>query len=314
MKKVVTIGGGTGHHTLLRGLKDYDIELTAIVSIVDNGGSSGRLREELVKIGVLSPGDLRNCFLALTDEAELPEIVRLFNYRFDTEGELSGHNLGNILLSVAQHEFGKTEGIKIISQMLKIKGRVLPVSVDSTHVHAETYSGKKLSGQVEVSYPEKKEKIKNIWLEPEAFIYKEAAKAIREADLIVICPGDLYGSIIPSFLVRGFEEALRESKAKLVYVCNLVTKQGTHEFKASDFVNEIEKYAEKKLDYVILNSKKPDIMIVDKYKQEESYFVIPDIEDSRAIKKELLEESEIGNKTIARHNSSETARLIMSLL
>ena len=308
MKKVVTIGGGTGQYTLLRGLKNYDAHLSAIVSMFDNGGSSVKLR---VEFGILPPGDLRNCLLALSDESELKELMKLFEYRFSET--LSNHSLGNLILTALTNIEGDIgKAVKTCSKILNIKGKVIPVSLDSSSLQGITNEGKQLNGEVEVSYP--KSSLDKIWLSPESFIFKEAADEIRNADLIVICPGDLYGSILPNFLVKGMKEAIQESKARIVYVCNLVTKQGTHGFKASDFVSEIEKYLAKKIDYVILNTKKPDQRVVDKYLQEDSYFVEPNLEGRGIIKEELLLEHFSDNKIIARHNPEKTARVIFSLV
>jgi len=313
MKKVVTIGGGTGQYTLLRGLKNYDINLSAIVSMIDNGGNTGQLR---VEFGILPPGDLRNCLLALSDEAGLKDIMTLFQYRFPkTNGNLSDYSLGNMILTALTNIEGDiAKGIKACSRILNVKGEIFPVSLDNSHLYAETASGKGLFGQINVSYPDAQEKINKLWIEPEAFIYSDSARAIREADMIVLCPGDLYGSLIPNFLVKGFKEAISESKAKIVYVCNLVTKQGTYGFNASDFLIEIQKYLNKKVDYVICNTKKPTQNIVDKYKEENSYFVEPDIDGNNIIKADLLSELEINNKMTARHDSEKIARLIMGLL
>lgn len=312
MKKIVTIGGGTGHYTLLRGLKNYDVDLTAIVSIVDNGGSSGELR---VEFGILPPGDLRNCLLALADDIKLRDLMDLFDYRFTGNGNLANHNLGNLILTaLTQKHKDIGKAIKSASNILNISGKVLPVSLDNTNICAETNSGNKLEGQVQVSYPDKEEKIEKIWLNPEAFVYKEAAEAIRNSDLIIITPGDLYGSIIPNLLVKGVKESIKESKARIVYVCNLVTKQGTHNFKASDFKKEIENYLEREIDFIICNTKKPTQNIQDKYKKEDSYFVEPDLSGENIIKDDLLEELEINNLITARHNSEKLSRLIMSLV
>ncbi|HJX50159.1 MAG TPA: uridine diphosphate-N-acetylglucosamine-binding protein YvcK [Candidatus Nanoarchaeia archaeon] len=314
MKKVVTIGGGTGQYTLLRGLKKYDIKLSAIVSMIDNGGNTGQLR---VEFGTLPPGDLRNCLLALSDEAELKEIMRLFEYRFSgkNNGNLFNYSLGNMILTALTDIEGDiAKGVRACSKILRLKGDIFPVSLDNSHVYGETLDGRDLFGQVNVSYPQKNEKIKKVWLEPDAFIYSDTAKAIREADLIVLCPGDLYGSLIPNFLVKGFKEALQESHAKIVYVCNLVTKQGSYEFKASDFLAEVQKYLGKNVDYVICNTKKPTQNIVDKYLEEDSFFVDPDLEGDSIIKEDLLLELEINNKITARHDSEKITRIIMGLL
>jgi uncharacterized cofD-like protein len=203
--------------------------------------------------------------------------------------------------------------VKAAANILNISGEVLPASINNVNIHATTESGKILNGEEKVSYPGN-EKIKDIWLEPSAFIYNDSAKALREADLIVICPGDLYGSILPNFLIKGFSEAIKQSKAKLVYVCNLVTKQGTHGFKVSDFVNEIERSIGKKLDIIIANTKQPEGEIVDKYKAESSYFVQPDLEDARLIKEDLLIEHNSNGKIIARHDSEKIAKIILDLI
>lgn len=314
-KKIVTIGGGTGHYTILRGLKNYDAALSAIVSVFDNGGSSGKLREEFVDFGFLAPGDIRNCLLALTDESKLEHMVKLFDYRFRGERRdgLGGHNFGNLAIAVAQDIYGKGEGIKIISGMLGIKDhQVIPVSLDSSNIHARTASGKTLEGQVAVCYPPRDDKIESLWLNPSASVYVEAAKALKSADLIVICPGDLYDSILANFLVNGVNRAIPQN-TRTAYVCNLVTKRGTHGFKASDFVREIEKYLGRRIDYVICNTKKPTEKVVDKYKEEDSYFVEPDIEGDRVKKDELLVEHKADSRVIARHDPEKTARVIMSL-
>jgi len=314
MKKIVTIGGGTGHHYLLRGLKSYDLDLTSIVAMTDNGGSTGELRTEL---GVIAPGDLRNCLLALADDKEL---VKVFEHRFSKDsGKLSGHNFGNIWLSVLSDIYGDmAQASEKTSKFLRTKGRAIPVSIDDCHLYGRTKSNKLLRGEVEVSYPEKDEIIEKVWLEPEAYVHKDAAEAIRSADMVVICPGDLYGSIIPNFLTKGVNEALKESNAKMTYVCNLVTKQGTNGFKASDFVNEIEKYSGKRPDYTICNIKKPSQSVVDKYQEEASLFVDPDIIGNNGLEKvigeNLLIEHEIGGKVVARHDSDRIARIILKLL
>jgi len=317
MKHVATIGGGTGHYTILRGLKNYNVSLDALVSVVDNGGSSGRLRDEFVEFGILPPGDIRNCLLALTDEAILPHIVSLFNYRFPETGKtLSSHNLGNLIIAACQNVYGKNEGIRIASNILGIKdSRVVPISIDSTNIFAKTKSGKILEGQMQISYSDRNNEIKEVWLNPKAFINKIASKSIEDADMIVICPGDLFGSIIPNFLVAGTNKSLENSKAKIVYVCNLVTKQGTCRFTASDFVEQIERYmTPRSIDYVICNTRKPVSEIVDKYRNENSDFVYPNLSGKNIIKEDLLVEQKIGNKIIARHDSYKTARILMEIL
>ena len=202
---------------------------------------------------------------------------------------------------------------KVAAKILNVRGTVLPASIDNVQVVAETESGKTLRGEERVGYPGS-EKIKKMWLEPKAYVYRDAADSIRGANLTVICPGDLYVSILPDFLIKGLPEAIKQSKSKLVYVCNLVTKQGTQGYNVSDFVKKIERSIQRPLDYIVCNSKKPNRKVVDKYLAEDSHFVEPDLRDSRVILGALLTEYQSGNKTIARHDSDKTARTIVDLL
>jgi len=305
-KKITTIGGGTGQYTLLRGLKNYDTDLTSIVSMMDDGGSSGKLRDEF---GVLPPGDLRRCLVALSREFGV--LRELFEYRFGKDC------VGNMIIAALQDIVGKENYVKETSKILDTAGLVLPITVNETNIYAETNKGNKLKGQLEVSYKlDKDEKIKEMWLDPNAYVYKEAAGNIRNSDMIVICPGDLYGSILPNFLVEGVKQAIKKSEAKLVYVCNLVTKQGTYGFSADDFIKEIEKYIEKEIGYIVVNKKRPTERIVDKYKGEGSYFVEPSTKKTgkEIIEADLLSEHKINGRIIARHNPTETAKIIMKLI
>ncbi len=309
--KIVCIGGGTGTFTLLKGLKNYTDNLVALVSMADDGGSSGKLRDEY---GILPPGDIRRCLIALSDEENSRILRELFEVRFD---KIGNHNFGNLfLLALEKLTNSPALAIKEAEKILNVKGRVIPISVDNTNVSAELESGKVVNGQVNVSYCSGS-KIKNLFLNPDAFIYIDARKeleSLTEKDKIVICPGDLYGSVIPNFLIKGVKELIANSKAKKIYVCNLVTKQGTYRFKVSDFVNEVERYLGSKLDFVICNTKQPSGRVVDKYKGEDSYFVEPNLEGPEIIKEELLVEKEGGEDWIlARHDSQKTARLIMGL-
>ncbi|MBI5244796.1 MAG: YvcK family protein [Elusimicrobia bacterium] len=318
MKKLVTIGGGTGHYSLLRGLKNRDLDLAAVVSVADDGGSTGELRTDF---GILAPGDLRNCLVALSDETEIEDIARLFEYRFPQRSRrLGDHNVGNIILAALTHLCGNmANAVQVASKILKTKGKVLPVSLDASHLYARTESGKLLKGQLQVSYPARGERIAQVWLKPAANAYRDSVSAIREADLIVICPGDLYGSVIPNFLTKGIREAIGAGRGRLAYVCNLVTKQGTYGFSASDFVREIVRYCGRKPDFVVYNTKRPTRTVVDKYRKEASSFVAPDAARlkslaGKAVPGALLVEHDSGDKRIVRHDSEKTARLIMELL
>ncbi len=309
MQKIVTLGGGTGHFQLLRGLKNYDCNITAIVNVSDDGGSSGKLRDEY---GILPPGDLRQCIVALADNEHDNILRKLFNYRFKN-GE--GHNFGNLIITALTDICGNTqEAIKETCKLMRVRGRVLPVSIDNAILHAETLDGKILNGQTNISYPAIGTKIKKVFYKPDVFVYKEVSEAIKNADKIVICPGDLYGSILPVFITKGFCEALKQSKAKKIYVCNLFTKEGNENFRASDFLREIENYAGLKLDHVILNTKKPSEEVMKKYLSENSKFVEDDLpQDNRIIRGDFVAEYPSESKTIFRHVPEKIARVIVGL-
>lgn len=308
MQKIITIGGGTGHFQLLKGLKNYECEITAICNTSDNGGSSGRLVD---KYGTLPPGDIRQCMVALAPEDESRMLRRLFGYRFK-----DGHSLGNLIITAASEIWGgPVQGIKVTEKLLGIEGKVLPVSVDKCKLMAKTLDEKILNGETEVNSPPDKESIiKNVWHEPTAFLYKEAASEIRAADKIVICPGDLYGSIIPNLIVEGMSSALSESGGMKVYVCNLFTKEGTYNFKASDFLREVEKYGQVRIDKVIINVGKPARETIEKYFSENSRLVEDDLNgDNRAIRGEFAAEYLTEPKTILRHIPEKIAHAIIGL-
>ncbi|MGM5483799.1 MAG: uridine diphosphate-N-acetylglucosamine-binding protein YvcK [Nanobdellota archaeon] len=309
-KKVVVIGGGTGQYALLRGLKKYDMDITAIVTTMDNGGSSGKLRTDF---GILPPGDLRNCLLALSKEKKLKDLVQLFKYRFSEGKNFKDHNLGNLIITaLCDIEGNMGKAIKKASEILEIKGKVLPVSIDDSHLYGMTEKGDYLKGESEVSYPALGDKIKSIWLDPPAKAYDESVYEIIKSDYVIICPGDLYGSIMPNLLVDGITDAINGSGSKVLYVCNLVTKRGSYGFKASNFVKEIEKHSGISMDLVICNCNKPSKNLVDKYKEEDSLFVEDDVDD--AIKADLLEEYRSGDKYIARHDSKKLAEIIFDII
>lgn len=308
MDKIVTMGGGTGHFQILRGLKNYECELTAVVNMCDDGGSSGRLRDEY---GVLPPGDVRQCMIALSHEDESKILRELFKHRFK-----DGHNLGNLIITASGEICGDSVmGIKEIGRLLKIRGDVLPITANNSVLIGETFEGKILRGESAISRPlDKNIRIRNITYEPKTFIYREAAEKIRDADKIVICPGDLYGSILPNFIVEGAKEALEKSQAIKIYVCNLFTKEGNYDFKASDFVREIERYSGIKIDRVIVNTGRPSQEIINKYFSENSRLVEDDLrESSEVIRGEFVGEYLSEPKTILRHVPDKIAHAIFDI-
>lgn len=235
--KIVVIGGGTGSFTLLSGLKHYARHITALVNMADDGGSTGVLRDEL---GALPPGDVRQCLVALSGS---PKVRDLFDYRFE-EGSLKGHAFGNLFLSALEKISGNfAEAVELAIEILNVSGRVEPVTLSNVRLCMQSKDEPTVKGQFRIGQTDFKSSRPELWLEPEAELNPRAAEAIAEADMVVIAPGNLYGSLAPALLVPGIGEAIKQSKAKKVYICNLVTKPGqTDGFKVHDFAAEIERF------------------------------------------------------------------------
>jgi uncharacterized cofD-like protein len=233
--RIVVIGGGTGLPVLLRGLKQYPVDITAIVTVADDGGSSGRLREDL---HIPPPGDIRNVLAALSDVEPLVE--EMFQHRFKTSNELSGHSLGNLILAAMTSITGNfVHAIQEMSKVLNVRGKVLPAANQSVILNAEMEDGTVVSGESKIPYSGKR--IKRVFLSPKLIRpLPETIQAIRQADLIIIGPGSLYTSILPNLLVPRLGDEVCRSHAKKVYICNLMTQAGeTHGFTASDHVRAI---------------------------------------------------------------------------
>ncbi len=261
--KIVVIGGGTGTFALLSGLKHYASDITALVNMADDGGSTGILRDEL---GALPPGDVRQCLVALSDSDKLRD---LFNYRFDN-GSLGGHAFGNLFLTALEKMTGNfAEAVEVAGEVLNITGRVEPITLSDVKLCAEGIDGQTVRSQIAIAHEQIAQRPR-IWLEPEAMANPNAIDAIKDADLVVIAPGNLYGSLAPALVVNGVGEALRSTQARCVYVCNLVTKPGPADgFMVHDFAAEIERLAGGEfLDYVIFNTEKPSDELLTKYAHE----------------------------------------------
>jgi len=257
---MVVIGGGTGSFTLLSGLKNYVQDITALVNMADDGGSTGQLRDEL---GVLPPGDVRQCLVALSDS---PKVRDLFNYRFD-EGALKGHAFGNLFLTALEKMTGSfAEAVDMSSEVLNIVGNVEPTTLTNVVLCAEGADGEPVKGEFTIAHAEIAKRPK-IWLEPMAEANPVAVEAIMKADMVVIAPGNLYGSLAPALVIEGIQKALQQTKATCVYVCNLVTKPGpTDGLMVHDFAGEIERLAGGEfLDYVVFNREAPSQELLDKY-------------------------------------------------
>jgi uncharacterized cofD-like protein len=267
--KIVVIGGGTGSFTLLSALKHHTKNITAIVNMADDGGSTGVLRDEL---GVLPPGDVRQCLVALS---EYPKIRELFNYRFE-EGGLSGHSFGNLFLTALEKMTGNFAiAVEEASKVLDIVGRVEPVTLDKVTLVMQGSNGNTTRGEFQIGNADFGPEIRpEMLLDPVPTLNPKAERAIRDADIVIIAPGNIYGSLAPTLIVPGVSEALRKTKAKKVYVCNLVTKPGqTDNFTVDDFAKEVERFGHFTLDYVFHNNTDPDPSLLARYAKEGEYWV-----------------------------------------
>jgi len=275
-KRVVVVGGGTGNSVLLRGLKHFTENITAIVTVSDDGGGSGILREDL---GMLPPGDIRSCILALADDESVMQ--RLLNYRF-AEGSLKGQSFGNLFIAAMNGISGDfMRAIKDVSDVMAIKGTVLPVSLDRITLSAQLKDGEIVNGESEIPRRAlfKKSPIKMVKIHPESVRpLPDAIKAIMDAQAVIIGPGSLYTSIIPDLLVHGIEEALQNTKAKRFYIPNIMTQPGeTDGYGVCDHIDAIERHLrhpEKKIfDYVLVDNNDDHFPAFEKYRREGAHKV-----------------------------------------
>jgi uncharacterized cofD-like protein len=309
--KIVAIGGGTGLSTLLRGLRDYSANITAIVTVADDGGSSGRLRRE---IGILPPGDIRNCIAALADEEKL--LTELFQYRFQAGDGLSGHSFGNLFLTAMSDITGDLEqAIAASSKILAVKGRVLPATLYDVSLWAELADGRRIEGESNI--PEAEGQILHIGCTPaNPPASPGAVKAIEEADYIILGPGSLYTSIIPNLLVPEIREAILKAKVPRIYICNIMTQPGeTGGYTVSDHIRAIDKVCEDRLfDAVLVHRRSPSARTLKRYAQENSHPVFLDREDVAKLGRRIVmanvmdEDEETG---YVRHNPQRLSRVLL---
>lgn len=264
-KKVVVLGGGTGLSFLLRGLKQFPIDITAIVSVCDDGRSTGILRKEF---NVPAMGDIRQVLISLSETE--PAVGKLLNYRFKTKSDLNNHPVGNLLLTAAADMTGSmNNGVRMLSKVLDLKGKVVPLTEDNVTLMAEMTDGTIVSGEHNISQANKK--IKRIFYEREPKVSKDAIKAINNADLILLSMGSVYTSIIPNLLCKDLIEAIDNAKANIMYCCNMFTQPGeTDDLTASEHINLLNSYlGKKKISVGIFNKEKMDPLLVEKYSTEE---------------------------------------------
>lgn len=308
--KVVVIGGGTGLGTILRGLKEITPYLTAIVTVADDGGSSGRLRREF---GILPPGDIRNCLVAMADIEPLME--KLFQYRFTGSSNLAGHNFGNLFLTAMTEITGDFEvAIKESSKVLAVRGQVLPATTENVILKAELIDGRIVSGESEI--PKAKTPIKRVFLEPShCKPVTEAVTALKEADIIILGPGSLYTSVIPNLLVADIAEAARSSKAVKVYVCNAMTQAGeTDNYSASQHLKAIIEHAGPGLvDIAIVNTETISADILKRYAEEGAKPVRVDLDAIASLGITPLTAQIITKSNYIRHDAAKLAKIILGL-
>jgi uncharacterized cofD-like protein len=307
--KIVVIGGGTGLSTLLRGLKSYSANITAIVTVADDGGSSGRLRQEF---GVLPPGDIRNCLAALADEEKL--LTELFQYRFRAGDGLTGHSFGNLFLTAMSEITGDLErAVAASSKVLAVRGQVLPATLSDVRLWAELSDGRKIIGESKIT--EAGGQIRQIGCLPaNPPALPAALKAIREANYIVIGPGSLYTSVIPNLLVPEIADAIAESTVPKIYVCNVMTQPGeTQGYTVGDHIRAIDEACGRPLfNAVLVHKKSPSPLSLLRYAQSNSHPVFLDREDvtqlgRRIVSSNIMHEDEEG---CVRHDSQKLAKVL----
>ena len=312
------VGGGTGNHTTLTGLRNEECNLAAVVAMTDSGGSSGRLRDEL---GQLPPGDIRQCLMALADESPRGNLMRrLFDYRFSSGNGLSGHNFGNLLLTALTEVTGNTiTAIEEASQLLGIRGRVLPVTLTHSTLVARLENGGELSGEstIDLRRDNLDVGIDYIRLDPKAYVYPPVLEAIEKADAIILGPGDIYTSVLPNLLVEDVAEAINASKAVKVHICNLMTKPGESDgFKASSFVRLLMDYlgTSTPLDYLVFNSSPFPKRLLLRYAADRQYPVELDLEECGQIVREVVTSPLLASGVYLRHDPISLARTIMEIV
>lgn len=311
-KKVVVIGGGTGLPVLLEGLKTYPVHLTALVTVADDGGSSGDLRK---LFNIPAPGDIRNVITALSEADQ--EFIELLQYRFRRSNDLLDHSIGNFLLAVLTEIKGSfSEGIRELSKVFQVKGDIYPMTDESISLIAEMEDGSFINGESNI--PLARKKINRLRLGPGSVVpVAEVIEAIEDADFIIISPGSLYTSIMPNLIIPQINDAFRRTSAKFIYVCNIMTQEGeTTDYKASDHVKAINEHVGQALiEKMIVNNGPVKREIMKKYDQENAKLVINDREELEKLEIKLIEEDIVSYYDgMVRHNTEKIAELIYQLM
>lgn len=313
--RIVAIGGGHGLSTLLMGLKEYTANLIAIVTVADSGGSTGRLREEF---DVLAPGDIRNCIVSLADAPSL--MGELFQFRFGEDSELKGHNFGNLFITAMTQLTGDfKKAVEESSKVLAIRGKVLPSTLNKVNLVAKYEDGSEVEGEAKIS--EKEVSIEKVYLKPTPSELSkdikptlEVIEAIKNAQIIVIGPGSLYTSILPNLVIKEITEAIANSSALKIYICNVMTQHGeTDNYTASDHLRALIKHTHPRIvDYCIVNSKIPGEEILSRYRQEKAFPTIANSLEIRRMGYKVIEGNVIHTTDFVRHDPQKLARIIIN--
>lgn len=321
--KIVVIGGGTGTVSVLNGLKEFHdlLDITAVVNMTDDGGSNAVVRDEF---GILPMSDLRKSIIALADKGN-GTLRELFNYRFEQGEGISGHTLGNLIMTALTKITGsEVKAIDEASRLFNVLGEILPVTLDDVRLQAEYSDGSVIKGEHFIDEPEKfdtKVKITKFYTVPEASAYPPVIDKIKNADFIIIGPGDLYTSLLSNIVIDGIPKEISNTKAKIVFVSNLMTRLGqTHEMNHSDLVKELSKFLTRKPDFILLNNREIPEDIKEKYASANEFVMVDDLndEDYKVIRKDLIGDREIVRtkgdvlkRSLVRHDSKKLARVLV---
>jgi uncharacterized cofD-like protein len=308
--RIVSLGGGTGLSSLLRGLKKCDADLSAIVTVTDDGGSSGRLREEL---GVLPPGDIRNCMIALSEDEHL--MSRLFRFRFNSDGSLHNHSFGNLFLTAMAGVTGDfAEAVHLTSEVLAIKGVIYPLTNSNVSLNAELEDGSIVRGETRITGSN--QRIRRVYLNPaDARALPNALKAIGTADVITIGPGSLYTSLIPNLLVREVVAAIHDSPATKIYIQNIMTQPGeTVGYSAADHVKALSDHCDGLMfPNILVNNREPSSSILKKYDAERAALVDIDKDRLRALQLNIVERDLLAEDGVVRHDPDRLAGAVFEM-
>jgi uncharacterized cofD-like protein len=308
--RIVSIGGGTGLSSLLRGLKKCAADLSAIVTVTDDGGSSGRLREEL---GVLPPGDIRNCMIALSEDEHL--MSRLFRFRFNSDGSLHNHSFGNLFLTAMAGVTGDfAEAVLLTSEVLAIKGVIYPLTNSNVSLNAELEDGSTVTGETRITGSN--QRIRRVYLNPaDARALPNALKAIEAADVITIGPGSLYTSLIPNLLVREVVAAIHDAQATKIYIQNIMTQPGeTVGYSAAEHVKALSDHCDGLVfPNILVNSREPSSSILKKYDAENAGLVDIDKDRLRALQLNIVERDLLAEDGVVRHDPDRLARAVFEM-